>query len=498
MESDMSSIIKRSAGQETMSQVFALARNEKKQEAISALNTPGNGIPKVLRRQIERDIQENTNTESLNGLEQKHIALLGSPKEHVLGDVNYLKPICSNLGIKDLAVVARVNRSFQLVTREILPIRKFLREGHMLFPKIFSYLSRKKLATTIPLVSHAASESVPNAHRAQLQKKKAITIDEIKFSQKLLKLQADDFAGVLVWCSNLKTFNVMNSENYILEELKEISKCFKQYCPKLNKLYDSSGTSGTPKKIEIITFILEQHPNLTNLALWCNQIRAKALSKILDRGSNLLTLDLLFCEKLQFSDALVLNLPSTLTSLNLSGNKKITDKELKKIGLQCPHLKVLNLSWCEKITRQGLIANALGNFIYLRSLIAIGLRVSDRDFRTIMQKHASLLSPEKRLDLSKERMSAQDMAAYIQKCPSLTSIRIDLMDFTDEDLKILTPHFSKLTALELKGSNISEKQLMTLLEGCPLLTSLYLIGCSNISQEYRDEIRVKYPHLIIQ
>jgi Leucine Rich Repeat (LRR) protein len=499
----MSSITKFSNGQETISHCFSLARKGDKEEAISALNTPGNGIPKALRRQIERDIQENTNTESLNGLEQKHIALLGSPKEHVLGNVNYLNPICSNLGIKDLAVVARVNGCFRLAAREIIPIRKFLREGHMLFPKIFSHFSTRRLAKLPQIISPSMEEHVVGAYRIQLQQQKTITIDEIHRYQELLGLKKDyfdpnDFAGVLVSCPNLEKFDIGNSFRYTYAQAQEIALLLKQYCPKLNEvnfepsyLYGYLDSFG--KEVgAVANIIVESFPNLAVLNFSKRDIRNENLSTLLDQSSKLTTLKLGLCTKIddtgiqdlkkkcphltildlsdtKVSDAGLTSLPSSLISLDLPRAHQITNEGLLEIGGQCPHLKELSLKGCYSITGRG-IRTFAENLKQLNTLAIEGC----------------------------SEVTVEDTIALMKSCPTITSLSPNCREFTDADFERLIPQLSNLTSLQLiLARHISEDSLMKLLENCPQLTSLELSGCALISQKCMEAIQKKYPHLSI-
>ena len=96
--------------------------------------------------------------------------------------------------------------------------------------------------------------------------------------------------------------------------------------------------------------------NIQSLNICCTYISDKAMIEICKFCSNLEHLNVSFCDKLTDASTCSLSNLIKLVTLALQGLLKITESTLHEIGLGCQHIANLNITGCQNLTRNGLLA----------------------------------------------------------------------------------------------------------------------------------------------
>lgn len=152
---------------------------------------------------------------------------------------------------------------------------------------------------------------------------------------------------------------------------------------------------------------LANTPNLTSISLSKTNMAGPAtislddaLLSLADKCRNLSVFRLGFCPQLtdQGLENLLAFAGQTLTELDLRYSGRLTDAAAQAIGAHCASLRVLNLSWCPRITADGLLDLVQGCRSTLQSLsVAANPNIGDGVVESICVQCANL----ERIDLAR-------------------------------------------------------------------------------------------------
>lgn len=203
---------------------------------------------------------------------------------------------------------------------------------------------------------------------------------------------------------------------------------------------------------------------------------------------------------------------SNLASLKLSACE-ITDKELEPIGLLCPNLIELDISYNYGFTNAGMsqFAKRMRNLEVLRAVQLMrdtqqGLCELIDNNPKLVQLAISIQKPEDltvlshvkgltHLELSERGIMPPSEAfeAMLTRCPGLTHFKLESEVYNDEHLSIVARRCPKLTHLQLGYSSaITVKGIQRVLEDCRQMTSLDLNIMSLINPDELTACLAKY------
>ncbi|XP_037492230.1 F-box/LRR-repeat protein 20 [Jatropha curcas] len=149
----------------------------------------------------------------------------------------------------------------------------------------------------------------------------------------------------------------------------------------------------------------------------------------------------------EFSTDLVIN--PRIRSLKLTGNNSLSDECLKNIALCCPHLQLLEISYCPTITEEG-VKEVLKNCSEIRNL------------------EMNRCTGIKNLDIN-------------FKVPKLEVLQVQGPAIDDEALAIIAKRCQRLSHLNLEGClNVTAKGVKEVVQNCTRLREINLKWCDNV------------------
>ncbi len=177
---------------------------------------------------------------------------------------------------------------------------------------------------------------------------------------------------------------------------------------------------------------------------------------------------------------------SSLTSINLSLCKELTDNSLGRIATHCKNLEILDLGGCTKITNTGLLLISLG----LRKLVSLNLRscwqITDTGLshlsRTDGEERTERLVLENLVLQDCQKLSDESLRYISEGFKSLRRINLSFCaSITDTGMKFLSK-MSSMSELNLRFcDNISDIGVGYLAEGCVGLHSLDVSFCERVT-----------------
>lgn len=221
--------------------------------------------------------------------------------------------------------------------------------------------------------------------------------------------------------------------------------------------------------------------NLVTLNLsWCTQLVDPTLLEITAECKKLASLAIAHCP--QVTAHCLLNMPITLTSLDLSHCLNITD--LGAIRSQCIHLAHLYLANCFAITEEKLL-ELFGAGISLRSINLKGCKQVSSKFVARMAKYCPLLN--KAILDECTSITEDGLRPLLLECPYLQTLTLTgVIAVSDKCFTsaIASHGLRHLKELNLSGCKyISDAAISAIGLNCALLNDLNLSGCANVSSK---------------
>jgi Leucine-rich repeat (LRR) protein len=166
-----------------------------------------------------------------------------------------------------------------------------------------------------------------------------------------------------------------------------------------------------------------------------------------------------------------------LDDLNFKGSN-ITDSSVQLVAQHLPHIRMLNLSRCEKITNFSIIAIAKSCPL-LTSLDIGETRITDGAFVAFTLTRISILN------ISECKMiTDKSLTAIAKSCPLLKSLNISKCEIiTDDSLTAIAKSCPLLASLDAGETQITDNALVALATArCrETITTLRLAGCNHIT-----------------
>eukprot|EP01094_Clydonella_sp_ATCC50884_P022640 TRINITY_DN5252_c0_g1_i2.p1 TRINITY_DN5252_c0_g1~~TRINITY_DN5252_c0_g1_i2.p1 ORF type:complete len:742 (-),score=340.14 TRINITY_DN5252_c0_g1_i2:296-2359(-) len=195
-------------------------------------------------------------------------------------------------------------------------------------------------------------------------------------------------------------------------------------------------------------------------------------------------------------------LDSSITALNLSHCRTVTNRSCGIIADACPMITHISLSYCSSITDEGIMSIA-NSCPYLRSVDLEGcITIGDRALHELAQQCRRIES----VNLAGCLKVTNAGIAVLQSCPNIQSLNLkrcsqitdpvfealghslqalDLSEcsqLTDNAvIQIARRSSDNLQTLKLSGRNITDASLQHVADQCTHLRELELVGCERIS-----------------
>jgi hypothetical protein len=359
-------------------------------------------------------------------------------------------------------------------------------------PLILSYLPFTEIMCTASLVNRHFNSMGFYGLCDQLKEKSSVNIEPLFYYQRALeqkKMAAgiqNDKIEVLNYCDQLKKieFNFTGLVPRFSPDFKEFLQSL--YLKLLSRCHISEldftqftncAHEYLAEQCEYMRDIVARCSSLTQLNIQRNPEINQVLPEILNDASCLTTLNL--CAT-AVTDECFPQLPTSLTDLNFSRRlpimpmggvpslPPITDEKLRDLSLRCKRLTILNLETLASISPTGLL-----HLAQCKMLKTLSLQTGDST--------ASWLS-------------SNDLLNFLKASPQVSSLKLTCRDWGINDFMTLEQELWRLTCLSIDRSSITATELLNVLEKCPNLTDLSLVGLDH-GHECAVAVREKYPKL---
>lgn len=347
-------------------------------------------------------------------------------------------------------------------------------------------------------------------------------VTDINFFLCNLSPSIEEIINVTKHCENLQGLTL--PAIYYAEEMKginQLAETCKRACKKFTSLElyfhsrikkeDIKTLESFPQLRELVTnvnfkdseitdselqFLTKECPNLKVIHLsLCHKISDEGLKAIGENCPHLQRLNVFQCNKINGSgfQFLAQGCPG-LTSLKISGSKNIMDDHLETLTKGCAKLEEFCYdTFSSKITDKGFKA-LLMNCPDLRVLQMTG-NITSEGFQTLIKKGKKLVSFSF-ADLY-GKVTKEELKLLLLSCPNLLDLNLWRCDnITDDALKVIARECSTLQWLKLCCDLVTDAGLLALVKGCKKLRYLSVGGCSHTSQGIRD-LKTKYPKIRI-
>ncbi|KAF7246665.1 Dynein regulatory complex subunit 6 [Varanus komodoensis] len=212
----------------------------------------------------------------------------------------------------------------------------------------------------------------------------------------------------------------------------------------------------------------------------CSYITDSAVIKIAQRCSNLVYLNLHYCQAVSDAGIETLILIPSLAYINLSG-LYITDQALDTLGKQWK-IKEITISECRQISDAGI--KVIFNMNTLHN-VKSKLLGKSFDFG-LFQKFCIDLRKLEYIDFSYCHQLSNNSLKYLTfNCHRLTSLSMaGCSKITDTGIQFVAAGCTYLHYLDISGCiNITDKGLKCLIKGCLQLRILKMLYCTNITRQ---------------
>lgn len=279
-----------------------------------------------------------------------------------------------------------------------------------------------------------------------------------------------------------------------------VSRDWREYCydGQLWKQLDTSSYYQHIPGSALVKIIKNAGPFVRDLNLrGCVQLRDRWSRSFTEACLNLENLSLEGCSIERQPIHTFFSRNNNLVHINLCGVRTVNNSTMHTIGNDCPKLEVLNITWCEDVTTQGL-RHVIDGCRLLKDLRAGEVRGwDDLEFATALHERNTL---EKLCLTSCEDLSSAFLATLLvgpeadreidfltgrvicepRKLKHLDLTRCRRID--DEGVKLLAHNVPLLEGLQLsKCRHISAQSLIDLLPTVPRLTHLDLEEVEDVS-----------------
>ncbi|KAL6050828.1 Lysine-specific demethylase 2A [Balamuthia mandrillaris] len=290
-------------------------------------------------------------------------------------------------------------------------------------------------------------------------------------------------------------------------------KALAEHCPRLTQLSIKGGSQFTN---DTLIKLAKMCPQLTHLNLQgCKLITDIAIRKIAAHCTGLQELCLDGKDRnaeQQITDAAVIELSQhclRLRHLELSNCRLITDLSISCIAENCgPHLQVLILNGCERITNDSIarVAKCCPNLTVLEleecsKLTSLSISAVGRNCAALQEinlKHCKKITDEavacvinyaplslRRVNLgyNRELITDESVLKLAKNCVYLESLDLQLCKrITDESLVAIAGHCLNLKELNLSWCAITDRALVAIVEAChKTLAKLNINACKKIT-----------------
>ncbi|KAK9009418.1 hypothetical protein V6N11_035952 [Hibiscus sabdariffa] len=200
------------------------------------------------------------------------------------------------------------------------------------------------------------------------------------------------------------------------------------------------------------------------------------LTAVADGFSKLEKLSLIWCSNFTSFGIMSLGRKCTfLKSLDLQGCY-VGDQGLAVVGQCCKQLEDLNLRFCESLTDAGLVELATKCGKSLKSLgVAACARITDKSLEAVGSHCKSLET----LSLDSEFISNKGILAIAEGCPLLKVLKLQCINVTDRALMAVGVSCLSLEMLALHSfQQFTDEGLRSIGKGCKKLKNLILSDCN--------------------
>ncbi|PPD95141.1 hypothetical protein GOBAR_DD07830 [Gossypium barbadense] len=200
------------------------------------------------------------------------------------------------------------------------------------------------------------------------------------------------------------------------------------------------------------------------------------LTAVADGFAKLEKLSLIWCSNVtSFGVMSLAQKCSLLKSLDLQGCY-VGDQGLAVVGQCCKQLEDLNLRFCESLTDSGLVTLATECGKSLKSLgVAACARITDKSLEAV-GSHCKNLET---LSLDSEFISNKGILAIAQGCPLLKVLKLQCINVTDRALMAVGASCLSLEMLALYSfQQFTDEGLRSIGKGCKKLKNLTLSDCN--------------------
>ncbi|KAK9768383.1 hypothetical protein K7432_001043 [Basidiobolus ranarum] len=322
------------------------------------------------------------------------------------------------------------------------------------------------------------------------------------------KLSDATVSAVSSHCKNLKSFSIAGCASISDSALSTLA----QGCPKLQelsvKLCYIDGSSLTP--------IINGCPELTSLNLsHCQSISRQNLESVFDTGREFESLQLEYCQVTRsvvqkialhssrlrhlnlnnvyiLADSTIIDLvhrSSQLTYLSVASSS-VSDSGILALAQNCRKLKSVNMSYCGGVTSRSVSALATQCSEIEQLSMAYCDNISDMGIVAI----ANSLPSIRNIDITCcPKISNISVQTLLEKCLVLENLKMAYCaHVTRAAVQDIPAELLELRSFDISGmQDLEDEDIRKIIKKFPKLQALGLKGCSNISDDFWDEMSLE-------
>ncbi|KAH9157475.1 hypothetical protein AeRB84_000674 [Aphanomyces euteiches] len=286
-------------------------------------------------------------------------------------------------------------------------------------------------------------------------------------------------------CTGIELLDLSDIHHLTDESLKAISKT----CSNLKAIYLTRCSLITDMGIEYLEKCQDVREIIVN---YCGKLTDDSLMSIATH-MRLTRVEAAFCLQFSaFNSFCQATISSALTTLDLSGCRRLSDEALMSIGTKFTRLTYLNLAYCDKITHRGIWA-ITHNCLELTYLNMEDMHLAT-DIVFTFDKGGDGRESVAKVVLSKlskivlancTKLTDTGIGYLLHRARTMTSIDISGCNLTDQGVKHLTTSIfngsvigEQIRELDLSYCmSLTSESLCYIRDRCKQLVSLYLTGC---------------------